>query len=75
MNIIQDKTLNTTSVEALGEFGLIDHLTNSIKIKNNSTIYGVGDDAAVVKGRSKHILLSTDMLLSLIHISEPTRPY
>lgn len=67
MNIMQDKTLNTTSIEALGEFGLIDHLTNGIKIKNNSTIYGVGDDAAVLKGENKHILLSTDMLVEGIH--------
>lgn len=37
-----------TELSALGEFGLINHLTSSIHIKNSSTIKGVGDDAAVV---------------------------
>tara|TARA_B100000963_G_scaffold203480_2_gene177229 strand:- start:3321 stop:4379 length:1059 start_codon:yes stop_codon:yes gene_type:complete len=67
MNIMQNKSLNTTNIETLGEFGLIDRLTNDIKIKNNNTIYGVGDDAAVIKGRGKYILFSTDMLVEGVH--------
>ncbi|MFH1298178.1 MAG: thiamine-phosphate kinase [Bacteroidota bacterium] len=36
------------SLEELGEFGLIDRLTNRFKTENPSTIKGVGDDAAVI---------------------------
>jgi len=64
---MQDKNLNTTKVDALGEFGLIDHLTNDIKIKNKTTIYGIGDDAAVIKAGAKPLLLSTDMLVEGVH--------
>ena len=35
-----------TEIATLGEFGLIRHLTENIKLKNDSTLKGVGDDAA-----------------------------
>ena len=35
-------------IASLGEFGLIDRLTEDIKPKNESTKYGVGDDCAVL---------------------------
>ena len=35
-----------TEIATLGEFGLIDRLTEGIKPENESTKYGVGDDAA-----------------------------
>lgn len=56
-----------TELSTLGEFGLIDHLTRDIKIKNESTLKGVGDDAAVLDYRQKKILVSTDMLIQDIH--------
>ena len=37
-----------TDIAKLGEFGLIHHLTEDIKPKNESTKYGVGDDCAVL---------------------------
>ena len=37
-----------TPLSEMGEFGLIDHLTKDIAIKNSSTLKGVGDDAAVI---------------------------
>ena len=48
MNIFEEKGVNITSIESLGEFGLIDHLTKDIKLKNESSILGIGDDAAVI---------------------------
>ncbi|GAA4337634.1 thiamine-phosphate kinase [Mucilaginibacter gynuensis] len=57
----------TTNIQQLGEFGLIDHLTKNIKIKQPTTIKGVGDDAAVLDYAGKKILVSTDMLLEGIH--------
>jgi thiamine-monophosphate kinase len=51
----------------LGEFGLIDHLTKNIEIKNASSILGVGDDAAVIDHFGKQTVLSTDLLIENIH--------
>jgi thiamine-monophosphate kinase len=56
-----------TDIEALGEFGLIEHLTKHIKIANGTTVKGVGDDAAVLNPEGKRVLISTDMLLEGIH--------
>ena len=45
--IIANKNINMeerTEISALGEFGLIDHLTNNNEIKNASTILSIGDD-------------------------------
>ena len=51
----------------LGEFGLIEHLTKDIKLKNKSSIKGIGDDAAVKNYNRKRALVSTDMLIQGIH--------
>lgn len=52
----------------LGEFGLIEHLTEGIEPKNASTVYGVGDDAAVLSYPSdKQVLVTTDILLEGVH--------
>src|ERR1700735_2610788 len=56
-----------TNIEELGEFGLIDHLTKNIKLEQQSTSKGVGDDAAVLDFKGKKALVSTDMLLEGIH--------
>jgi thiamine-monophosphate kinase len=56
-----------TNIESLGEFGLIDHLTKQIKIKQPGTLKGIGDDAAVIDFKGKKALISTDMLLEGIH--------
>ena len=67
MNLIEDKSINTTPISSLGEFGLIDRLTKDLKCKNKSTIKGVGDDCAVFKGSKNYKLLSTDMLVEGVH--------
>lgn len=51
----------------MGEFGLIRHLTDKIELKNESTIKGVGDDAAVLEYPDKQVLVTTDLLLEGIH--------
>mgnify|MGYP003574976581 CR=1 FL=1 len=56
-----------TDIEKLGEFGLISHLTKSIVIKNDTTVKGVGDDAAVLDHSGKKTLVSTDLLLEGVH--------
>ena len=56
-----------TEIAKLGEFGLIDHLTKDIKIKNESTLYGVGDDCAVMHYPAKEVLVTSDMLMEGVH--------
>lgn len=56
-----------TDISKLGEFGLIRHLTDNIKIKNESTIKGVGDDCAVLHYPDSEVLVTTDMLMEGVH--------
>jgi thiamine-monophosphate kinase len=56
-----------TDLALLGEFGLIKHLTDNFKINHESSIKGIGDDAAVLNFEGKQVLVSTDLLLEGIH--------
>lgn len=56
-----------TEISTLGEFGLIDHLTEGIKPENDSTKYGIGDDAAVLHYEGTETLVTTDLLLEGVH--------
>ncbi|MBP3433610.1 MAG: thiamine-phosphate kinase [Alistipes sp.] len=52
----------STEIASLGEFGLIDRLTKGLGRRNASTLYGAGDDAAVIDLGDRVMLLTTDML-------------
>ena len=56
-----------TPISDLGEFGLIEHLTKSITLKNISTVKGAGDDAAVLDMYGKQVVVTTDMLVEGVH--------
>ena len=61
-----------TEISTLGEFGLIDRLTADLKMHNESTLRGVGDDCAVLKysadpADNRRVLVTTDMLMEGIH--------
>ena len=56
-----------TEIATLGEFGLIHHLTEGIELKNKSTLYGVGDDAAVLSYPDTEVLVTTDLLMEGVH--------
>ncbi len=56
-----------TEISTLGEFGLIDHLTQNITPTQPTTKKGVGDDAAVIDNSDKRTLVTTDLLLEGIH--------
>ncbi|RZM23308.1 MAG: thiamine-phosphate kinase [Pedobacter sp.] len=56
-----------TDIAELGEFGLIKHLTDNFKVRHESSIKGIGDDAAVLSFENKQVLISTDLLLEGIH--------
>jgi|TARA_B110000014_G_C20072434_1_gene559443 thiamine-monophosphate kinase len=65
--MIEDKDKSKTSLADLGEFGLIEHLTQNFKIKQESTIKGIGDDAAVLDFKEQKAVISTDLLVEGIH--------
>lgn len=60
-------TKKNKGINELGEFGLIDLLTRGIEPKNESTIYGVGDDAAVASYSGNKTVITTDILTEGIH--------
>lgn len=56
-----------TELSEYGEFGLIKHLTQHITLKHESTLLGIGDDAAVIDYKDKKTVVSTDMLVEGVH--------
>lgn len=56
-----------TEISTLGEFGLINHLTSNISTKNPESIYGIGDDAAVLQFNNQETLVTTDLLMEGVH--------
>ncbi|MCM1108128.1 MAG: thiamine-phosphate kinase [Clostridium sp.] len=62
------QTNKRTEIATLGEFGLIKHLTEQLPVENASTVYGVGDDCAVMQyGADKQVLITTDLLMEGVH--------
>lgn len=58
---------NFTSLENIGEFGLIDKLTEKFKLRNSSSLKGIGDDAAVIEHLTGQTVLTSDMLVEGVH--------
>lgn len=56
-----------TTLNELGEFGLIQHLTKDLKAKQSSTILSIGDDAAIIDNADKLTVISTDLLVEGVH--------
>ena len=56
-----------TEIEKLGEFGLINHLTENFETFNASTTLSIGDDAAVIDHFGKQTVISTDLLVEGVH--------
>ena len=67
--MLDDKQPQLTPLDKIGEFGLIDHLTQSFKTINESTKKAVGDDAAVLNFEGEETLVSTDMLVEGVHFN------
>ena len=59
--------MERTEIASLGEFGLIDHLTQNNETRNASTILSVGDDAAVIDHFGRQTVISSDLLLEGVH--------
>jgi thiamine-monophosphate kinase len=56
-----------TEIASLGEFGLIDHLTENNETVQAGTLLSVGDDAAVIDQFGRQTVITTDLLLEGIH--------
>ena len=55
-------------ISELGEFGLISQLTSDIKLENESSIKGVGDDCAILApAEGMRTLVTTDLLMEGVH--------
>lgn len=63
-----------TELHEVGEFKLIEILTNRIELKNKTSVLGVGDDAAVIDPKGKMIVVTTDFLLEGIHFDLTYHP-
>ncbi len=68
------KKTTRTELYTLGEFRLIEELSKHITIKNNTTLKGVGDDAAVIAPSNKQLVVTTDLLLEGIHFDLTYHP-
>ena len=54
----------------VGEFGLIDILTQDFQLKNKNSLVGVGDDAAEIRiSENESLLVSTDTLVEGVHFN------
>ncbi|MBT8322465.1 MAG: thiamine-phosphate kinase [Eudoraea sp.] len=65
--MFENKENSRTSLQDIGEFGLIDHLTQHFKIIQPTTIRGVGDDAAVLRFKDEDTIVTTDLLVEGVH--------
>jgi thiamine-monophosphate kinase len=65
--MIEDKNPQRTPLSELGEFKLIEHLTNHFKVSQKSTVKSIGDDAAVLNFGKKQVVVSTDLLVEGVH--------
>ena len=50
-----------------GELSLLEILRKRFVKKSSSVVLGIGDDAAVIRPRNAHLLLTTDMMVEGVH--------
>ena len=58
--------MNRTELNSLGEFGMINRISQRFPITNSQTALGIGDDAAAIKADGQ-VLVSKDLLLEGVH--------
>jgi len=60
-------TNNRHEISDLGEFGLIARIREKFVNTNTSSVFGIGDDAAVIDTGDHYTLIASDMLVEGIH--------
>jgi thiamine-monophosphate kinase len=68
-SMLEDKNIHKTSLEQIGEFGLIDILTQGFPLRNPSSLKGIGDDGAVIDFAHEKAVISTDLLIEGVHFN------
>ena len=63
-----------TELDELGEFGLIDQMTQDFPLRNASSLKGIGDDAAVINHEGYRTLVSVDLLVEGVHFDMTYTP-
>lgn len=74
INMEENNEIKRTELDELGEFGLIDQLTQDFPLRNTSSLKGVGDDAAVINHEGYRTLVSVDLLLEGVHFDMTYTP-
>lgn len=67
--MLEDKNPQLTPISALGEFGLIKHLTEKFSLNQKSTEISIGDDAAVIHANGQKVVVTTDILAEGVHFN------
>jgi thiamine-monophosphate kinase len=65
---------NRTELKDLGEFAMIDHISESITLQNIESVKGIGDDAAIIDNGESVTVVSTDMLIEGVHFDLTFHP-
>jgi thiamine-monophosphate kinase len=65
---------NRTELGSLGEFAIIDHISENVALKNAESLKGIGDDAAVIENKDFLTVVSTDMLVEGVHFDLAFHP-
>ena len=63
MDTLEYQQEGRTELSALGEFALIDRLTDQFPRKHKTTVKGVGDDCAVIGTEKNKTVVTTDTLV------------
>jgi len=72
--IMFENKAGRTELSELGEFGLIEHISKAIEIKNPETVTGIGDDAAVLNSGTSLTVVTTDLLIEGVHFDLTFHP-
>lgn len=67
--MLEEKDPQRTPIAALGEFGLIKHLTERFSFNEENTMITIGDDAAVIHPQGRKVVISTDILAEGVHFN------
>lgn len=67
--MLEDKKVSKTSLSEIGEFGLIEQIKEGFPIRLETSIKGIGDDAAVLDYGNEKTVVSTDMLVEGVNFS------
>jgi len=72
--IMLENQQQRTELRDIGEFALIDHIAESVKLENKESIKGIGDDAAIIEYADGVTVATTDLLMEGVHFDLTFHP-